>query len=325
MALSLDALRILDAIDRRGSFAAAAEELHRVPSAVTYQVQKLEQDLDVLLFDRRTHRAKLTPAGRELLDSGRRLLDAAGAIVQRVRRIATGWELDLGVAVDAIVPWTRVWPIVATFYTYCESRVAAHTRLRLSSEVFGGAWDALAEGRADLVLGAAGDPPPGGGYRSRMLAESSSVFAVAPTHPLASAPEPLSEATIAMHRAVVAADSSRRLPPRSVGIVAGQPTMTVPDLETKRAAQVLGLGCGFLPVHIASADIGHGRLVAKRVESPPPPLRVHVAWRETRPGNALAWWIDTVSRADWAFGAQAPSPSSTPSRRAMTVPAKRRR
>ena len=45
MRLTLDALAVLDAIDRRGSFAAAAEELHRVPSAVTYQVQKLEEDL----------------------------------------------------------------------------------------------------------------------------------------------------------------------------------------------------------------------------------------------------------------------------------------
>ena len=53
MKLSLDALSVLDTIDRKGSFAAAAEELHRVPSAITYQVQKLEQDLDVLLFDRR--------------------------------------------------------------------------------------------------------------------------------------------------------------------------------------------------------------------------------------------------------------------------------
>ena len=76
MRLSLDALLVLDAIDRKGSFAAAAVELHRVPSAITYTVQKLEEDLDVLLFDRRGHRAKLTAAGRELLDEGRHLLRA---------------------------------------------------------------------------------------------------------------------------------------------------------------------------------------------------------------------------------------------------------
>jgi DNA-binding transcriptional LysR family regulator len=35
MRLTLDALLAIDAIDRKGSFAAAAQELHRVPSALT--------------------------------------------------------------------------------------------------------------------------------------------------------------------------------------------------------------------------------------------------------------------------------------------------
>ncbi len=48
--ITLDALEVLDAIDRKGSFAAAANELFRVPSAISYTVQKLEQDLDVVLF-----------------------------------------------------------------------------------------------------------------------------------------------------------------------------------------------------------------------------------------------------------------------------------
>jgi len=50
--LSLDALQILDAIDRRGSFAAAGKALHKVPSTISYTVAKLEEDLGVQLFDR---------------------------------------------------------------------------------------------------------------------------------------------------------------------------------------------------------------------------------------------------------------------------------
>lgn len=42
MRTSIEALLVLDAIERKGSFAAAAHELHRVPSALTYSVQKLE-------------------------------------------------------------------------------------------------------------------------------------------------------------------------------------------------------------------------------------------------------------------------------------------
>ena len=252
MKISLDALAVLDAIDRRGSFAAAAVELDRVPSAVTYIVRRLEDDLDVLVFDRRGHRAQLTPAGRELLDAGRLLLRDAGEIEHRVKRVATGWEAELRIAVDNAVPLAVLWPLVAAFYANCRDVHAAHTRLRITTEVFGGTWDALADGRADLAIGASGDPPPGGGYRTRAIAESAPVFAVAPDHPLAAHPEPIPSAAILRHRAVVAADSSRRLPPRTVGLIAGQDTLTVPDLAAKTAAQVAGLGCGFLPAHLAA-------------------------------------------------------------------------
>ena len=51
MPLSLESLEVLDAIERKGSFAAAAHEMGKVPSALTYVVRKLEEDLDVLLFD----------------------------------------------------------------------------------------------------------------------------------------------------------------------------------------------------------------------------------------------------------------------------------
>ncbi|HUL55837.1 MAG TPA: LysR family transcriptional regulator, partial [Usitatibacter sp.] len=67
MRISLESLQVIDAIDRKGSFAAAAEDLHRVPSAVTYSVRQLEEALGIELFDRSGHRAVLTDAGRELL------------------------------------------------------------------------------------------------------------------------------------------------------------------------------------------------------------------------------------------------------------------
>src|SRR6185369_12740992 len=93
--LSLEALQVLDAIDRRGSFAAAAEELHRVPSAITYSVRQLEEGLGVELFDRRGHRAVLTQAGTALLTEGRKLLEAAADLECRVQQVAKGWESEL--------------------------------------------------------------------------------------------------------------------------------------------------------------------------------------------------------------------------------------
>ncbi len=318
MRLTLDALAVLDAIDRKGSFAAAAADLYRVPSAITYTVRTLEDGLDVRLFDRRGRRALLTPAGRELLESGRRLLQAAGEAEYRVRQVATGWESELRIAIDSIVPIAAVWPLVAAFYDHCGTQ-GVHTRLRLSTEVLGGAWDALLDRRADFVLGAWGEPPPGGSYRTRPIAEVTAVFAVAPSHPLANVPEPIPQDVVRQHRAVVAADSSRHLPPRSVGLFDGQDTLTVPDLPSKIAAQVLGLGCGFVPAHLAATDIGAGRLVVRRVEDARPLGRVYAVWRSDKPGKALTWWIEALGRS--ALGQHLAAGAATPVRRNARKPA----
>lgn len=133
MKLTLEALEVLDAIDRRGSFAAAAEELHRVPSAITYSVQQAEEALDVLLFDRRGHRARLTEAGRELLDEGRHLLRAAADLECRVRQVAKGWEAELRIAVDTLIGMEKLYGIVTEFY-----EANTGTRLRFLHEVLGG-------------------------------------------------------------------------------------------------------------------------------------------------------------------------------------------
>ena len=174
MTLTLEALQLVDAIARRGSFAGAAQELGRVPSAVTYAVRRLEDDLDVLLFDRRGYRARLTPAGQELLREGRHLLAAADELAQRVRRVASGWEQELTLALDNVIPFRRMVPLLDEF-----SRVAP-TQLRVVDEVLGGTWDALLSGRADLAIGATQEGPEpsrlGTGYRSEPIGTLRFVF-----------------------------------------------------------------------------------------------------------------------------------------------------
>jgi len=286
MRLSLDALLVIDAIDRKGSFAAAAHELHRVPSAITYTVQKLEEDLDVPLFDRRGHRAKLTAAGCELLNEGRHLLRAAGDLEARVKRVATGWEAELRIACDGIIPARAMLELARDFHAQSTA-----TRLRFATEVLGGCWDALVSGRADLVVGVSGEGPAGGGYQTRRLGEIEWVFAVAPAHPLASAAEPLTRADILAQRAIVVADSSRNLPPRTSGLLSGQDVLTVPDMRHKIAFQCAGLGVGYLPAHRVRAELASGQLVMKQVLESKPRVPLLIAWRTADKGKALRWFL----------------------------------
>lgn len=71
---TLDQLRILKAIAAEGSFKRAADSLYVSQPAVSLQVQHLERQLDVPLFDRGGRRAQLTEAGQLLLSYGDRIL-----------------------------------------------------------------------------------------------------------------------------------------------------------------------------------------------------------------------------------------------------------
>ncbi|HIC40615.1 MAG TPA: LysR family transcriptional regulator [Piscirickettsiaceae bacterium] len=300
--LNLDALVVLDAIARKSSFAAAAKELYRVPSSVTYTIQKLEDSLDIALFDRRGHRAYLTPAGKVLLNEGRGLLSMVDDVERKVQRIATGWEAELRIAVDDLIPYEKVLDLCEEFYQF-----SPDTQLHLTTEVLGGAWDAIASGRADLVIGASGDGPSDGvGYTLHPMGEIELIFVVAPNHPLAKVAEPLTNTLIRKYRAIVAADSSRQLSPRTVGLLPGQPSLTVSNIKIKLEAQKKGLGIGYLPRHMITKDLEQGNLIIKATEDGLNPLHsFYYVWRNNHHGKALTWFKEQLcenkKKIDWFY------------------------
>ncbi|WP_294636647.1 LysR family transcriptional regulator [uncultured Aquabacterium sp.] len=290
--LTPDALLMMDTIARTGSFAAAARELGKVPSALTYSVRQLEDALDVLLFDRRSRQARLTAAGDELLREGRLLLQQMDAVANRVQRVASGWEAELTIAVDKAMAPHAVFDLMDAFYA-----LKPPTRLRMRSEVMTGTWEALSTGQADLAIGVPADRVAGPDMRQEIIGEVSFIFAVAPHHPLARAPEPLSATEIANHRIVAVADTARGLAPMTVGILPGQDVLTLPSMSAKLEAQLRGLGCGYLPEPMLRPYLEQGRLVHKQVEGPERLIRILYAWRQAhaQPGMALTWWLHQLA------------------------------
>jgi DNA-binding transcriptional LysR family regulator len=295
--LTLESLQLVDAIARRGSFAGAAEELGRAPSAVTYAARRLEGELDVLLFDRRGYRARLTPAGEELLREGGQLLAAAEDLRRRVQRVAKGWERELRIALDSLIPFARLLPLLEAF---CGT---APTQLKITHEVLGGTWDALVAGRCDLAIGACAGTPAAGhgaGCRARRLGDVQFVFAVAPGHPLAAAAAPLSAAQMRAHRQIVVGDTSQQLAPRTVGLFGAADSITVPSMTDKIAAQAAGLGAGYVPLHLARGHLARGELVEKATEAEREhgeKMALFVAWRADARGKAIAWWLAQLNEA----------------------------
>jgi len=309
--LTPEALAMMDVIARTGSFAAAARELGKVPSALTYNVRQLEDALDVLLFDRRSRQAKLTAAGTELLNEGRRLLEQVDAVANRVKRVATGWETQLTVAVDGAISRVTIFEICEAFYALKPEggdpgRSGPGTRLRLRTEILAGTWEALVSGQADLAIGVGIDQilPPG--IQLQPLGTMPFVFAVAPHHPLAAASQPITDAELLRHRAVAVADSAQRLAPLTVNLLPGQDVLTVTTMQLKIEALLRCMGCGFIPEPMAREHIAAGHLVAKAVQRPPLNARMGYAWCSAPGGNAsrkphlglaLRWWLDQLEGA----------------------------
>lgn len=286
--LTPDSLAMLQVISEAGSFAAAARQLGLVPSALTYRVRQIEDALDVLLFDRAARQARPTEAGAELLREGTRLLREIDAVANRVRRVATGWEPQLTISVDGVVSPHTMLELVEAFYA-----MAPPTHLKLRDGIMTGTLEALTSGHADLAIGVSAQGSNVAGLQQGPLGDLLFIYVVAPHHPLASVPEPITDATLLQHRAVAVADSASR-GGATMGLLGGQDVLTVDTMQAKVQVQLRGLGGGFLPEPMVRPYLEAGRLVARRVARPERSIRMHYAWGGpgfTAPGRALQWWL----------------------------------
>ncbi|MFT5294731.1 MAG: DNA-binding transcriptional LysR family regulator [Colwellia sp.] len=291
--ITLDALKVLDAIERKKSFAAAAEELFRVPSAISYTINKLEDDLAIALFDRSKRKAELTPVGKMIVEQGRFILAATDELTHMAKQSASGWELELRICIDSILKFTPFYSLIALFqkeYPWID--------IRLTEEVFGGTWDALNSGRCHLMIGGEGDTS-GSEFTSHNIGSIDFIFAVNASHPLCREQQPVTNSMIKKYPSIVVADSSRDLPARSAGLLDGQARITVPNIEKKIEAHCKGIGVGYLPAHRITRELNSGELVALSLKDHENRQHdLYIAWGKSNKGKALAWFVNKLRQMD---------------------------
>lgn len=291
--ITLDALEVLDAIDRKGSFAAAANALFRVPSAISYTMQKLEQDLDVVLFHKEGRKAVLTPAGKILLEQGREILQATERLALATKKTHSGWEPVFNITIDSILEFDFIYPLIALFY-----KIQPEIEINLYEEVLGGTHESLTSNRADLVIGV--DSSSGSGIKYQKIQEIEWIFAVSPEHELTKACLPLSRQAIEQHRFIVVRDSARNQAPQTHRVFSKRPVLSVASMAEKIQAQRLGLGVGFLPAHRIQPLLAQGLLIALPLAETIPTLDLCMAWKTNNKGKVLRWFIKQLSQHDFS-------------------------
>ncbi|EPO0901303.1 LysR substrate-binding domain-containing protein [Citrobacter amalonaticus] len=285
----LDVLIILDALEKEGSFAAASAKLYKTPSALSYTVHRLESDLNIQILDRSGHRARFTRTGQMLLEKGREVLHTVRELEKQAIKLHEGWENELVIGVDDTFPFSLLAPLIESFYQH-----HSVTRLKFINGVLGGSWDALIQGRADIIVGAMHEPPSSSDFSVARLGELEQIFAVAPHHPLAEEAEPLSRSTIKRYRAIVVGDSSPLAAAAATQLLDDQEAITVFDFKTKLELQISGLGCGYLPRYLAQRFLESGALIEKKVAAQILFEPVWMGWNEQTAGLASAWWRDAI-------------------------------
>lgn len=307
--INIEILEALDAIDRRGSFAKAAEELNKATSALSYAIQKLEEQLDITVFQREGRRSVLTPAGKVLLADGREILAATRALAERAQEVATGWEPSLRIALESTSKH-------AVFFAQLNHFLTEHPGIEIDicESVLSGGWEALENDRVDLIVGAPGPVPQQKGFRAVEIAQPPLIPVIAANHPLsriADDSQALQHALPGIRR-VVTHDTATVNIARSAGLSVGKQTLYVQTVDQKIQAQRAGLGIGHLPKHRIQAYLDNGELIELALtsnsnnsksnstsKSQQAVNQNYIAWKLSHKGKALRELSQRLIAADW--------------------------
>lgn len=279
---SKQALHILDVVAQTQSFSAAAHQLHKVPSAISYSVRQVEQELGVILFERQPRKVVLTPAGEHFIREARQILRNMDELKAQTQRVGNGWSQTLRLTLDNIVKLEPLEQLIQDFYQAFD-----FAELQVNMEVYNGAWEAISENRTDIVIGATSAIPVNGQFAIKEMGTLDWAFVMSPE--LAKLPEE----DLIHYPAICLDDTSTILPKRYTWHYASQRRLLLPNWFSAIECLKTGVGMGFMPRHMARHFISRGDLVEK-------PLRQSQDQKSPLSSCCLVWNTDTNNQlVDW--------------------------
>lgn len=252
--ISLEQWAAFKAVVDEGSFAKAAEALNKSQSAVSYAIAKLEEQLPTPVLTQQGRKAVLTEAGKQLYRHATDLLAQAATIENTAKYLASGWESEVTIAVDALFSMGAVFCALQHF-----SVSSPQTRLRILETTLSGTEEALLGRKADLVL--TGTIPPG--FSGKRLGEVSMIPVVGQQHPLVQLMQqsgPITEQELGRHRQIVLRDTGTKRE-QSSGWLRAEQRWTVTHAATSIEAVKNGLGFAFLPKEKILQELEAGSLI----------------------------------------------------------------
>ncbi|MBK1717056.1 LysR family transcriptional regulator [Thiocystis violacea] len=247
---TLEQWATLEAVVDQGGFEAAAEVLKRGQSSVSYSLKRLQEQLPVAVLAPHGRRTRLTDPGRVLLQRARLLLEEARRLEQLAATLAEGWETQVRLAVEIVMPPDPLLGALARF-----SAEVPQTRVQLIETVLSGTCEALLQHQVDLAI--TGQVPPG--FLGDPLARVDFVAVARGDHPLHALGRPLTVEDLRARRQIVIRDTGRFRQVDSGWLEAGE-RWTVSHLLTAIAILKRGLGFAWIPRSHIRVELENGDL-----------------------------------------------------------------
>lgn len=292
-AITLDQLQVFLSVVETGSFSAAARDLGRAQSAVSYAIANLERLLEVQLFDRSGRLPVLTREGATLLADARSVHQRMEMLEAHARSMREGAESQVSLAVDMLYPTDSLREVLADFrQTY------PHVGLLLRTEALGAVVELVLSGVCRVGVSNSHLAAFPESLVSQSLGTVALFPVAAPDHPLAKMQGPVPRSVVDDFIQLVITDRSQRTAGVDAGVL-GSRTWRLAELATKHAMLLGGFGWGNMPSHSVSEDLAEGRLVRLNLEGWDvdivPLFSIHR--RDTPPGPATRWLVERLRQA----------------------------
>ena len=248
--VTLEQWQALLAVVEKGSYARAAEALHKSQSAVTYAVQKVQTLLGVKAFEIRGRKAVLTESGQVLYRRARTLVEESVALERGAVGMTADWKPEMRLAVEVIFP---TWLLLKCLERFAQER--PETRVELYETVLGGTDEALTHGNVDLAICALLPA----GYLGDPLMRLKFVAAAHPDHPLHRLGRAVTYRDLRHHRQLVIRDSGVQRS-RTGSWLGAEQRWTVSNKATSIRAATMGLGFAWFPEDNIRDELDGGTL-----------------------------------------------------------------
>lgn len=255
-------LKAFLAVVEQGSFRKAAKTIFKTQAAVSASIKTLEEEYDVLLFNRDEYRPTLTEAGQAFYHNAKLTMDHFDRLDKIGRQLTKGIEPKFSIVVSIAF---NLPPLLKQIKTIVDQY--PHTQFKVFTEALNGVVERIDNEEADVAFG------PALGLNSTHerfpIAHITIVNVAAPNYFKKGANDLISLEEIGEYDQIVIRDSALNSEKLSYNLAPNRESWSVNDFTIKKELILAGLGWGSIPEHLIEDELAAGALIPVNVEGIP--------------------------------------------------------